>query len=238
MEFNEMNGPQLVAAWNEMVLTANDLGMQVQPVKKFSARAAAIKRCQKLHAEIQAKKPLEAANKTGEHDDIPDFLKRTETPEQAEKRRAKLAKRDRRAADSSGLTVIEPPPASIRAAILKDLQEPKHTSVLAEFSARMPKRKTKTAEPLLEKQPKTEEELTVKKAAKKANGSGHNWLKNEAKITKTTKPYKPAQGSFAATLWGKIKSGATTVGTAKEVDPARAPNYLRWFVAQGYATIK
>jgi len=52
---------------------------------------------------------------------IPDFLKRTETPEQAEARRKKLAPRDA----SGGLKVIEPytpPPAAIKKAIERDLK--------------------------------------------------------------------------------------------------------------------
>jgi hypothetical protein len=54
--------------------------------------------------------------------DIPDFLKRAETPEQAEKRRKKYAKPD----TSKGLTVIEPVapiPDKIKKAIEKDLKD-------------------------------------------------------------------------------------------------------------------
>ena len=59
MDFSQMNGPQLVAVWNEMVLTAIDFGIKVDVVRKFADAATGRKRCAALHAEIQQKKPVE-----------------------------------------------------------------------------------------------------------------------------------------------------------------------------------
>ncbi len=87
MDFESMTGPQLVAAWNEMVLTAIDVGIPVNSVKKFADQKSGVTRCIKLHAQIQAKRPLTAdevkrtfaaTDKTKKEDDegIPEFLKR------------------------------------------------------------------------------------------------------------------------------------------------------------------
>ena len=56
MDFNTMSGPQLATVWNEMVLTAIDLGLpEVKPVKKFSDPKTGRMRCEQLHALIQNK---------------------------------------------------------------------------------------------------------------------------------------------------------------------------------------
>lgn len=52
-DFSALTGPQLVEAYNEMVLTAVDLGVQTaQPVKRFSGVDAGRARCAKMHAMI------------------------------------------------------------------------------------------------------------------------------------------------------------------------------------------
>lgn len=57
--FSEMNNPQLVMAYNEMVMTAVDLGLDpkfTKTVARFADTGAGIKRCEALHSEIQARK--------------------------------------------------------------------------------------------------------------------------------------------------------------------------------------
>lgn len=52
-DFGTLTGPQLVEAYNEMVLTALDLGVQTaQPVKRFSGVDAGRARCARMHAMI------------------------------------------------------------------------------------------------------------------------------------------------------------------------------------------
>ncbi len=86
MDFSSMNGPQLVAAWNEMVLTAIDLGLKAQqPVKKFTDVKTGRERCETLHGLISMFR-----NQSGPKSDqpvassegIPDFLKRTKPPQE------------------------------------------------------------------------------------------------------------------------------------------------------------
>jgi hypothetical protein len=73
-DFATMTGPQLVAIWNEMALTATDLGLpEVKSVKKFKDHKAGVARCTKLHAQIQAARPGIPAHDLG----LPEFLDRS-----------------------------------------------------------------------------------------------------------------------------------------------------------------
>jgi hypothetical protein len=80
-DFASMTGPQLVAAWNEMALTAVDFGLPgILTVKKFADHKTGIARCQKLHAQLQSKKtkqtPAPAAASDEDDLAIPAFLLR------------------------------------------------------------------------------------------------------------------------------------------------------------------
>jgi hypothetical protein len=76
------------------------------------------------------------AKREGKAGDIPAFLRRTETPEQAEARRAKQAKAEerKRFGESSGLTVKKPPEPvdpKIAKAIARDLKDKKTAEAIA-----------------------------------------------------------------------------------------------------------
>ena len=76
-DFATMTGPQLVAVWNEMVLTAGDLGLpEVKSVKKFKDQKSGVARCEKLHAQIQAVRPDKSAAPKDDLD-LPEFLDRS-----------------------------------------------------------------------------------------------------------------------------------------------------------------
>ena len=54
-DFATMTGPQLVTIWNEMVLTAIDLGSdKYKTVQRFATAEAGVKRCEALHSSIVA----------------------------------------------------------------------------------------------------------------------------------------------------------------------------------------
>jgi len=224
MDFTSMTGPQLVAAWNEMLLTAHDLNCEeFKPVKRFADAATGRKRCAHLHGLIQEKAKSMSKAPEETESDIPDFLKRTETPEQAENRRMKYAKRNK--PDDHGLKVVEPfvTPEKIRKAIAKDLAETDEEKANPSQELNPPSKK--------------DESVMAKKTKKRAtNGSGKHILANDSVITKLQKQNVGRKGTYSHDLFEKIKSGMT-VADWKKVAKERAGNYLRWYISHGMVKV-
>jgi hypothetical protein len=260
MDFSKMSGPELVKIWNEMVLTAVDVGIPVNSVKKFADQKSGIARCTKLHAQIQA-------TKIGEVKDdltIPDFLKRkpgdrvvvpskptlapaTRPPIVSEKK-----SRDWRIpkgmSDEEGAAMLarqeegKKQKAAERIEKLKETKAARDAEKLAQVNA---KREAKglTVITSLTRKPKVNKQETdmakakkgAKAAKKSANGS---WMNNDAVINKleAAKAYDPRKGSTAAKLWALISNGKK-VGKYKEDGKAPAMPYLRWFISHGYVKV-
>jgi hypothetical protein len=263
MDFSKMNGPQLVAAWNEMVLTAVDLGIKVTPVKKFADPATGRKRCEQLHASIQSRKAfdqgmaqdekIERQQVKEENEAIPNFLKRSETPEQAAARAKRQAKHEKqsRFAESAGLKVIEPVaplPEKIRKAIDKDLRDTLDPNKTAGGDAAIPrgepkKKSSKVLGKALAERNKLSQQATgpkepsMSKKKAKANGKTGTWMSNDAVITKLVKDNPSSRpGTKSYKLFEKIRSGMK-VGAYKEAAGASAMPYLRWYIDHEFVKV-
>jgi hypothetical protein len=258
MDFTKMSGPELVKIWNEMVLTAVDVGIPVNSVKKFADQKSGIARCTKLHAQIQA-------TKIGEVKDdltIPDFLKRKPgdrpaaptppTTATATKFVTNHKSRDWRIpkgmSDEEGAAMLarqeegKKQKAAERIEKLKEAKAARDAEKLAQVNA---KREAKglTVITSLTRKPKVNKQETemakakkgAKAAKKSANGS---WMSNDAVINKleAAKEYDPRKGSTAAKLWALISNGKK-VGKYKEDGKAPAMPYLRWFISHGYVKV-
>lgn len=229
MDFSNMTGPQLVAAYNEMVLTATDLKLDAKTVKRFPDATTGRRRCAQLHNLVQhhsglaaLEKPTAAPEKK-EDEGIPDFLKRP--PQSDEEVAALLVKQAQRGKKpKKELKVIEPftpVPEKIRKAIKRDL--------------------SKDDEPLLEDRGgqmvpsfSKQELKTMSKAKKKASGNGR--FADEDKITKLSKENNARKGTHSYNLFEKIKTGMT-IADWKKLAKERAGNYLRWYISHGLVKV-
>jgi hypothetical protein len=261
MDFSKMTGPQLAAAWNEMVLTAVDLGIPVDSVKKFADQKSGRARCEKLHAQIQEKK-----SGTVEDDlSIPPFLRRKpgdrivvpSTPTLAPARRPIITGdkpgRDWRIpkgmSDEEGRAMLARQEESKKqkaAERIKKLQEKKaerDAEKLAQVNAKREAKGLDAITSLTRKPKQVKQETEVmsksKKSAKaKSKSANGSWMSNDAVITKLEKgkEYDPRKGTTASKLWDSIRNGMT-VAAYKEKGKAPAMPYLRWFMAHNYVKV-
>jgi hypothetical protein len=250
-----MSGPELVKIWNEMVLTAVDVGIPVNSVKKFADQKSGIARCTKLHAQIQATKIGEVKDDLS----IPDFLKRkpgdrpaaaptTATATVAPNHKSRDWRIPKGMSDEEGAAMLarqqegKKAKAAERIEKLKETKTARDAEKLAQVNA---KREAKglTVITSLTRKPKVNKQETemakakkgAKAAKKSANGS---WMNNDAVINKleAAKAYDPRKGSTAAKLWALISNGKK-VGKYKEDGKAPAMPYLRWFISHGYVKV-
>ena len=214
MDFTTMTGPQLVAVWNEMVLTAADFGLDVKPVKKFKDQKSGVARCEKLHAQLQAKKSPEAAapavpavdtNEDGLG--IPEFLKRDLKKEPPPKPSpADLVPKMRTFVDTSAKRDLR---------VAQNLEE-KGIAILA---AQAEEKKKKTAARIQKmhdtKKERDAEKLEKANAARKAEGLEELTTLNPTRMRKqeTTTMAKKTVKKTAAK-----KSAAKANGSGKRID--------------------
>jgi hypothetical protein len=213
MDFKTMTGPQLVATWNEMVLTAADFGLDVKPVKKFKDQKSGVARCEKLHAQLQAKKPAQDAAPAvpavdTDEDGIPEFLKRDPKKEPPPKPSpADLVPKMRTFVDTSAKT------RDLRVA--QNLDE----KGLAILAAQAEEKKKKTAERIQkmkdDKKEREAEKLEKANAARKAEGLEELTTLNPTRMRKqeTTTMAKKTVKKTAAK-----KSAAKANGSGKRID--------------------
>lgn len=183
---------------------------------------------------------------------IPSFLKREETPEQAEKRRAKHAPKS----DSKGLKVITPPDPKISAAIAKDFAEKKTKEKLDKAKTAVERineerakdglrpytqgksdaaraRKAAAKDPILQKALKERDELNAKAAAAKEKPSAKKVAPKSAPKQKTAKKVTtksavaPRKGTVAAKMFteANVKKAAEMIkrkGGAKSSEIQKA----------------
>jgi len=213
MDFKTMTGPQLVATWNEMVLTGADFGLDLQPVKKFKDQKSGVARCEKLHALLQNKKVsdthLDLSLPTADDEDgIPKFLQRDITKEPPPKPSpADLVPKMRTFVDTSAKA------RNLRVA--QNLEE-KGVAILA---AQAEEKKKKTAERIKKmhdkKAERDAEKLEKANAARKAEGLEELTTLNPTRMRKqeTTTMAKKTVKKTAAK-----KSAAKANGSGKRID--------------------
>lgn len=183
---------------------------------------------------------------------IPDFLKRTETPEQAAKRDAKHAKKP----VDPKLKVIEPynPNDPIRKAIAKDLKDDTPAGVAQTINAALPKietpkpAKTKKLSPLLAKAVAEKEKLNqpkqsataepmesgVKKTKKaaKTNGAGgerktYDWTGAKERAEKGSLPPTPDFSANTHKYYRPLLAEAVKFAKAGNVKALLAMKFAR-----------
>jgi len=208
MDFKTMTGPQLVATWNEMVLTAADFGLDVKPVKKFKDQKSGVARCEKLHAQLQEKKPQAAVVPADDEEGIPKFLQRDITKEPPPKPSpADLVPKMRTFVDTSAKA------RNLRVA--QNLDE-KGVAILA---AQAEEKKKKTAERIQkmkdDKKERDAKKLEKANAARKAEGLEELTTLNPTRMRKqeTTTMAKKTVKKTAAK-----KSAAKANGSGKRID--------------------
>ncbi len=242
MDFSQMNGPQLVAVWNEMVITATDLGLNdIRPVKKFSDAETGRIRCEKLHTEIQKYVGAEG---------IPDFLRRAHVsaiPQVAPVARMSFVedppRRDFRIpkgmTDEEGQAMLarqaqaKKDKAVARVELMKQKLAEKNALKLRDVNAKREEKGLATLASLNDKGPIVKQEKVMATKKSKSNGAAKGkWMANDATITKLAKENPKRKGTRGYQLWEKYKNGMT-VGAWKEAGKQYAMPYLRWDIAHG-----
>lgn len=258
MNFENMNGPQLVAAWNEMVLTASDLGIEVQAVKKFSDQATGRKRCEMLDKQIQEKWQQPKSGCKIDHSaegGIPKELCRAcnpVKPSSPEKLLEVVVTSDDLKVWRSGL------PASLsdeeareilagreaqkkakqaeRIAKLKEAQAAKEAKLLEQANTKRAEQGLELLTTLKPIKTKKEKDMATKSKTK-SNGAG-KWMPNDWKITKLVDDPEKRKGTRSYRVWEKYRNGMTVAAfkeaTQREQNPMA---YLRWDIEHGFVKV-
>jgi hypothetical protein len=250
MDFSKMSGPELVKIWNEMVLTAVDVGIPVNSVKKFADQKSGIARCTKLHAQIQATKIGEVKDDLS----IPDFLKRkpgdrpaaaptTATATVAPNHKSRDWRIPKGMSDEEGAAMLARQQEGKKAKAAERIEKLKETKVardaekLAQVNAKREAKGLTVITSLTRKPKVNKQETDMAKAKKgaKAKSANGSWTSNDAVITRLAKgdEYEPRKGTIAARSWEATK--AKTYAKFKELKGN--PAYLRWFVSHGYVKV-
>jgi hypothetical protein len=250
MDFSKMSGPELVKIWNEMVLTAVDVGIPVNSVKKFADQKSGIARCTKLHAQIQATKIGEVKDDLS----IPDFLKRkpgdrpaaaptTATATVAANHKSRDWRIPKGMSDEEGAAMLarqeegKKQKAAERIEKLKETKAARDAEKLSQVNAKREAKGLTVITSLTRKPKVNKQETDMAKAKKgaKAKSANGSWTSNDAVITRLAKgdEYEPRKGTIAARSWEATK--AKTYAKFKELKGN--PAYLRWFVSHGYVKV-